>query len=94
MSEGLFNKHDIVQGVLDLLGNMTVKGLDNITIIASVIQMLKALQKGLKDEDQAKNKIIETLKEQLKRATEPETEPGGDVVGGEHYDFHFGGAEE
>lgn len=94
MSEGLFNKHDIVQGVLDLLDNLTVKGRDNITIAGSIIQMLKALQKGLKDEDKAKNNIIETLKEQLKRATTPEPEPGGDVVGGEEYHIGIGGVEE
>lgn len=91
--DGLYNKHEVLHGIITMLDGLTVTGQRNITLLGSVFQMLTALQKGLKEEDEAKNKIIETLKEQLKRATTPEPdEPGGDVVGGEQYNFNFGGA--
>lgn len=87
MSDGILNKHDMVENVLSLLDGMTVTGQKNVVLLSTAFQMLTALQKGLKDEDNAKNKIIESLKEQLKRINEPE--PGGDVVGGEYYEFDF-----
>ena len=87
MSDGILNKHDMVSNVLSLLDGLTVTGQKNVVLLSTAFQMLTALQKGLKDEDKAKNKIIESLKEQLKRINEPE--PGGDVVGGEHYEFDF-----
>lgn len=91
--DGLYNKYEMLHGVVNLLDELSISGQKNITIVSNVFQILTALQKGLKDEDEAKNKKIEILKEQLKRATTPEPEEGGDVVGGEHYDFKFGGAE-
>ena len=94
MKDGIMNKFDLLDGVCVLLENVTVSGQANVTRLSNAFQMLAALKQGLHDEDQAKNKIIETLKEQLKRATEPDVEPGGDVVGGEHYEFNFGGGKE
>lgn len=64
------NKHEMVENVLKLLDGMTVTGSKNVILLCEAFQILFALQKGLKDEDGAKNKIIEELKEQLKRANE------------------------
>lgn len=91
--DGIYNKFEMLQGVINLLDGLNISGQKNIVILSSVYQMLTALQKGLKDEDETKNKKIEILKEQLKRATTPDVEEGGDVVGGEQYNFKFGGAE-
>ena len=66
------NKHEMLENILKLLDNMTVTGSKNVIILCEAFQILFALQKGLKEEDNAKNKIIEELKEQLKRANEIE----------------------
>lgn len=72
------NKHEMVENILKLLDNMTVTGSKNVIILCEAFQILFALQKGLKEEDNAKNKIIEELKEQLKRANEErDGEDGG-----------------
>ena len=64
------NKHEMLENILKLLDNMTVTGSQNVILLCEAFQILFALQKGLKEEDNAKNKIIEELKEQLKRANE------------------------
>ena len=61
------NKHEMIENVLKLLDGMTVNGSKNVILLSEAFQILFALQKGLKDEDGAKNRIIEELKEQLKR---------------------------
>ena len=61
------NKHEMLENILKLLDGMTVTGSKNVILLSEAFQILFALQKGLKDEDNAKNKIIEELKEQLKR---------------------------
>ena len=72
------NKHEMVENVLKLLDSMTVTGSKNVILLCEAFQILFALQKGLKEEDSAKNKIIEELKEQLKRANEEKDgEDGG-----------------
>lgn len=72
------NKHEMVENVLKLLDSMTVTGSKNVILLCEAFQILFALQKGLKEEDGAKNKIIEELKEQLKRANEEKDgEDGG-----------------
>ena len=93
--DGVYNKHEIVHNIIALLEALDVSGQKNVVLLSNVFQMLTALQKGLRDEDDAKNKTIEMLKEQLKRATEPATpENGGDVIGGERYELQFGGVAE
>lgn len=93
MRDGIFDKHDIVEGVIGLLDGITVSGAENVNRLSQTFQMLYALRKGLKDEDGAKDKIIELLKVQLKRATEPHPQDEEEVVGGEHYDLKFGGVD-
>lgn len=91
MRDGILNKHEMLESMKVLLSTVTVKGEESVNALSQAFQMIYALQKGLKDEDQAKNRIIETLKEQLKRATEPAD--GENVTGGEQYNFDFGGAD-
>ena len=93
MSNGLFDKHDMVKKIIALLDSVTVTGAKNVLVLGEVFKMLSSLQKGLKADEDAKNKVIEMLKDQLKRATEIIPEEGGFVVGGEHYDLKFGGAD-
>ena len=64
------DKHGMVDHVIRALNEITVSGSKNVVLLSDTFQMLFALQKGLKEEDNAKNKTIETLKEELKRATE------------------------
>ena len=64
------DKHGMVDHVIRALNEITVSGSKNVVLLSDAFQMLFALQKGLKEEDNAKNKTIETLKEELKRATE------------------------
>ena len=93
MSDGIYSKHEMLEGVIERLDALTITGAKNVVLLCDALQMLYALQKGLKNEDKAKETTIEILKEQLKRATTPEVEPGGDVVGGQHIDLKFGGAD-
>lgn len=63
----MIDKFGMVDHVIRSLNEITVSGSKNVVLMAEAFQMLFALQKGLKAEDSAKNKTIETLKEQLKR---------------------------
>lgn len=94
MSDGIYNKFQMIDLVVECLNGIPVSGSKSVSLLNQAFQMLFALKKGLTDEDNAKAKKIDLLKEQLKRATEPKTEPGGDVVGGEHYDINFGGERD
>lgn len=89
--DGIFDKYQMIDRIVMNLSAISVSGMENVLRLANVFQMISTVKKGLKDEDNARNQVIESLKEQLKRATTPEPEDGGDVVGGEHYEFHFGG---
>ena len=92
-ADGIYNKHQMVSKIIVCLDGISISGQENVNLLSQAFQMLYALQKGLKEEDGAKAKTIDLLKEQLRRATEPQTEPGGDIIGGEHYDLKFGGAD-
>ncbi len=87
--DGTYNKHEMIEFVLKCLDGITVSGAQNVNLLSQAFQMLYALQKGVKEEDAAKRKTVDLLKEQLRRATEPQTEPGGDVIGGEHIDLDY-----
>lgn len=91
MADGVFSKYEMLNKVLILLDSVSVQGAKSVLALSNVFQMLSALQKGLKDEDSAKNQTIEILKEQLKHATEPVNENCEKIVGGEHYDLNYGG---
>ena len=74
----MIDKFGMVDHVIRSLNEITVSGSKNVVLLSDAFQMLFALQKGLKEEDSAKNKIIEELKEQLKRANEEKDgEDGG-----------------
>ena len=95
MEKGIFDRDEFLEKIIKTLDALTVTGAKNVIILSAVFQMLNTLKKGLNDEYAAKYAVIESLKEQLKNATEPKPEePGGDVVGGQHFDYHFGGADE
>lgn len=93
MSDGLYTNEEMVDEITELLNEVSVSGVKSVVSLANAFSMLSGLKGGIKEEAKAKNKTIELLKEQLKRATEPNPEDGGDVVGGEHYDLNYGGAE-
>lgn len=93
-NSGIYDREEFVKKILEALNLLTVTGAKNALLLSSAFQMVNALGKGMEDEIAAKNAVIESLKEQLKRATDAKPdEPGGDVVGGEHYDYHFGGVK-
>lgn len=61
------NKHEMLSSVLKLLDGITVSGSKNVVLLSEAFQILFSMQKGLKDEDDSKNRTIEELKEQIKR---------------------------
>lgn len=70
MRDDILDKYVMVDHIIHALNGITISGSKNVVLMSDAFQMLFALQKGLKEEDNAKNKTIETLKEELKRATE------------------------
>lgn len=74
----VIDKYGMIDHVIRSLNEIPVSGSKNVVLMAEAFQMLFALQKGLKDEDNAKNKTIETLKEQLTRAIENSEKEGAD----------------
>lgn len=72
------NKHEMLSSVLKLLDGITVSGSKNVVLLSEAFQILFALQKGLKDEDDSKNRIIEELKEQIKRIEKDGAEDGAE----------------
>ena len=70
MRDEILDKYGMIEHVIKSLNGISVSGSQNVVLMAEAFQVLFVLQKGLKEEDNAKNKTIETLKEQLKRATE------------------------
>lgn len=93
--DGFYNKQEMLDNVIKTLGSISVCGEVNVNLLSSAFQMLYALKNGLKQEDDVNTGKIEALKEQLKRATEPKQEDlDGDVIGGQHYDLNFGGADK
>lgn len=94
-NSGIYDREEFVKKILEALNLLTVTGAKNALLLSSAFQMVNALAKGMEDEIAAKNAVIESLKEQLKRATEAKPEdPDGDTVGGQHFDYHFGGVKD
>ena len=94
MEDGIFSKFDMIDKIIMLLNSVSIEGAKNVLAMSNVFQMLSTVKKGLQDEDNAKNRTIELLKEQLKRATEPVNDDAGEVIGGEHIDLKFGDNEK
>lgn len=94
MHDGIYDKFEMVDNVVACLEGVTVSGAKSVNLLSQAFQMLYCIKDGMKKEDEAKRRTIELLKEQLKRATEPQVEDGGDVVGGQHYDLKFGGGTD
>ena len=70
MNNNILDKYGMIDHALRSLNGIKVSGSENIVLLSNAFQMLFTLQKGLKEEDNAKNKTIETLKEELKRIAE------------------------
>ena len=95
INSGIYDRVEFVKKILEALNLLTVTGAKNALLLSSAFQMVNALGKGMDDEIAAKDAVIESLKEQLKRATDAKPdEPRGDVVGGEKYNFNFGGVKK
>ena len=69
MNDGLSDKFDMLSKVIQILDGIVVCGSSNVVLLSEAFQILFALQKGLKSEDDANKRKIELLKEQLKRTT-------------------------
>ena len=59
-------------------------------MFSDIISKLAALRKGLKDEQDAKQRQIDDIKAQLERATRPDPGPGEQVIGGGTTEYRFG----
>lgn len=89
----MFDKFQMMEGILQLLDSVSVKGAKDVLTMGEVFKMISALQKGLKNDDEAKKKQIDGLTETIRKLQQPQVEEGGDVVGGEHYDIKFNDTE-
>lgn len=71
------------------------RGAARCALIAELDSMIRALQEGLKSEDEAHRKEKADLIDQINALTRPaEPEEGGEIIGGETYIFDLrGGAE-
>lgn len=88
----MIDKFEMIDQVLVLLDGLSVSGAKNVIVLSNVFQMLNTLKKGLRDETDANQKVIEMLKRQLEEGTGLEV-PGDDteVVGGQHFELDFKG---
>lgn len=91
--DGIFDKFSLIGEITRIMDGISVSGARSVLSLAQVYQMLATLKTGLTDEDQARKQIEDSLKKQLAKARGTEMEEGGDTVGGETYQFDFGGAE-
>ena len=91
MSEGIFSNAEMIDNAVNLLNTVSVKGSENVVALSNVYQILFALKKGFAMEAESKDKTIETLKEQLKRATEQIPIEDVEIIGGKTIDLDFGG---
>ena len=88
------NKYGFLAKILELLNGISVSGYKSVLSLSEVFKMLNTLKQGLAEEDAAKTKIIDGLKATIRELQTPDSEAGGDVVGGEHYDIDFSGKKE
>ena len=93
MHNGIMNKYEVLDNIIESVETVRVSGMKDVIALANVFQMLHALKQGMKGEDESKTKIIENLKEQLKRANTIEPDEGGDKIGGQEVHFDFGGEQ-
>ena len=88
----MVDKFGMVDKLLVMLDQLSVSGAKNVIALSQALQMANTLRKGLKEEDEAKKKIIDGLKMQLEEKNRPEaTEDGLEVVGGQHYEIDLSG---
>ena len=90
MSDGLFTNAEMVDEIIKRLNDVSVYGIRSVVSLANVFSMLSGLKNGIAEESKANAKKIEILKKQIDSLNEPQTEDGGDVVGGDHYELNFG----
>ena len=56
------NKYELINSIIVDLNNLTVQGVENMTLIIDSIQRLSGLKDGLKQMDEATNKEIADLR--------------------------------
>ena len=93
MHSGIMDKYEVLDNILESLEPVRVSGMKDTIAMANAFQMLHALKQGMKNEDETKTKVIENLKEQLKRANSIDPDEGGDKIGGQEVHFDFGGGQ-
>lgn len=62
--DGLLNKYGMIQSVLDQLNTLQVSGYQNMAVLINVAQQLMALKKGMKEEEERREKErLESMEE-------------------------------
>ena len=54
--EGLFDKYGMLQSAIDQLNTIQVSGYQNMAVLINVAQQLTALKKGMKEEEERREK--------------------------------------
>ncbi len=62
--DGLLDKYGMIQSVLDQLNTLQVSGYQNMAVLINVAQQLMALKKGMKEEEERREKErLESMEE-------------------------------
>ena len=62
--DGLLDKYGMIQSVLDQLNTLQVSGYQNMAVLINVAQQLLALKKGMKEEEERREKErLESMEE-------------------------------
>ena len=85
----MFDKYEFIDTIIKILDGVSVSGAKNVMHLGESFKMLTTLKKGLHDEENAKNKTIEALKETIKRLEAPNADEGQEIIGGQHYEIDF-----
>lgn len=94
MTDGLYDKFQLIDGIIVQIDALTdARGVEKCKIILDAIGKLTALKKGLQDDDAEQQRKLDTLREELRRVTQPDGGDDTETIDGKTYKIGVPGGQ-
>ena len=90
----MFDKYQLIDSIIVQIDALTdARGVEKCKIILDAIGKLSALKKGLQDDDTVNKQKIDTLREELRRVTQPDGGDDTETIDGKTYKIGVPGGQ-
>lgn len=90
----MFDKYQLIDSIIVQIDALTdARGVEKCKIILDAIGKLSALKKGLQDDDTVNQQKLDTLREELRRVTQPDGDGDTETIDGKTYKIGVPGGQ-